>query len=294
MGRVDDAEQACREALALWENSPLEGSQNAGDDHDQTWMAAMLRSQAGVMAARPEPHRNLKRALEMVQKAVEMEPTNGGALDLWNRICLTYYGSHDWNGAEVDGRLGIELAGSGRRSFFAPLLLLAGKSAENEKFCREAVRKLSDDTSPRALEDVIRLCLLHPDAAGLADESIDMAEELADRGDWVRLELAGMAYCRAGDYERAVELLEKARQRAPAPDYLVGPTIIWPDLAIVYHHLGRERDALKCLDEATPLLDRALSVGESNGAQRMRLVVLRREAESLILGDEAKDGSNAP
>jgi hypothetical protein len=67
--------------------------------------------------------------------------------------------------------------------------------------------------------------------------------------------------------------------------------------------LGRTTDARQWLEKARQLLDPALTVGQSTGIllarpatgdERMRLAVLRREAESLILGDEKKKASNLP
>jgi tetratricopeptide (TPR) repeat protein len=177
---------------------------------------------------------------------------------------------------------------------FAPFLLLAGKSREYEELCKRVVNELPDSPDAFEAEIAVRYCALHPTAAGLAERVVTMVEALARGGAWKGFEQAGLACCRAGRYEQAIQWLEKARQAAPTTDYDVGASVVWLDLAIVHHHLGRPKEAREWLDKARELLGRNLLVGKYQVSDRMELAVLRREAESLILGDKEKDKSKPP
>jgi tetratricopeptide (TPR) repeat protein len=313
--RAEQAEQVCQQAIVLWEKISPEKVQDGRDNQDNAVLAAALRSRATILAVQPQPHRDLEQALSLVRKAVELSPRQGWGV--WNRVCLNYYGPRNWEGAETDARLAMKLTEGkvDNRIHVAPFLLLAGKAEEYGEFCRQVVEQLSDDSRPFERESAARLCVLHPEAAGIPDRVVRIAEGLAkaadpspltaaggpgepyrlaraERGEWAQLELAGIAHCRAGHYEQAVEWLKKARQCRPAADYYIAPSVVWLELAIAYHHLGREREAREQLDKARQLLDPGLTVGESTGAERMRLAVLRHEAESLILRRDQDHTSN--
>jgi tetratricopeptide (TPR) repeat protein len=301
IGRADAAEQACQEALALWDKAGSKEGQEAKGGQKAVLSAVPLACRAFILAARPEPHRDLETALALMRKAIEIKPQVGWTD--WSNMCLEYYGPRAWGGSEEDARLAIKLAPkrhpreySSRYSFayfLAPFLLLAGRTGEYEQVCRRVVEDLPENPSRGEALIAARFCVLHPTAAGAAERVVKMGEALAKSGQWNDLELAGLACCRAGLYERAVEWLEKARQRAPATDYYVGASIVWLDLAIAHHYLGRPKQAAEWLDKARRLLDPGVATGRFQGDERLRLAVLRCEAESLMLDDTTRDTDRA-
>jgi tetratricopeptide (TPR) repeat protein len=310
------------EALALWDKAAPEDAQHWKDWQNQRQAAAELARRAGALAARPNLHGDLEQALGLIRKAVQLEPgSDEHRWDLWNRICLAYYGPRDWEGAEIDARLAIKLASdkqswasylsdnlatrvaadvpaSDRQScaadfasYLAPFLLLAGKTEEYKQFCQRVLKDLPEKTSSAEAQVAARLCVLDPQAAGDPDAVLRITQHAADELSWVRFHSLGMAHCRAGHYEQAVEWLEKARESASLSEGEMGAAANWLGLAIANHHLGCTDDARQWFEKSRQLLDPALT-DVPNGGDRMRLGVLRREAESLILGDKGKDSSN--
>ncbi len=95
----------------------------------------------------------------------------------------------------------------------------------------------------------------------------------------------GVAQYRAGQYEQAIENLEKSNASEWKPEST--KALNWFLLAMAHHQLGHSKDAKKCLDTARRLVVEALPQKPGgrtavNSADWIPLQVLSREAESLL------------
>jgi eukaryotic-like serine/threonine-protein kinase len=105
----------------------------------------------------------------------------------------------------------------------------------------------------------------------------------------VNLYVAGWAHLKAGDHERAIQRLEQSNSEEVAWH---GRGIGYPLLAIAYHEMGREEEALRCFEQSQAILGRWLddSVSRSTGSPSIpwidwiEFLGNHREASILVMG----------
>ena len=178
---------------------------------------------------------------------------------------------------------------------FAELCLFVGVERAYREACADLLVRFEDHRDPQVCERVARACLLRPGS----DEVRERATALIDRAlaadlpigsQWARPYLwvtKGLAELRAGNLERAIEILEGEAGTVlqPAPSLLV---------AIARSRLGESDRARRRLADVASGYDWRPTTADVR--ERWIYAVLRREAEAQIISDFSalSSGARAP
>ncbi len=174
------------------------------------------------------------------------------------------------------------------------MLAYLGQMEQYQEHCRAMLTQFADTSDPEALDWTIKLCLILPDGAGGDVNALlrhaERTLELAPESPWSTL-LMGLAECRVGRYETAIEWLEKCI--AAPPEYSPAREVAARAfLSLARYQLGQESEAQAVLGEATRLAGRTLAAVDSGDLSRGRVAIENwfvaqialREAESVVLG----------
>ena len=159
----------------------------------------------------------------------------------------------------------------------APFLLLSGQQDEYRRICRELLEKHAQTESAATASHVVRMCVLDPDF-GESERLISLGQRAAKGGNDWNLYALGMAYCRAGDYDRAIEWLQKAFDSQKRTHG--GPAVAALQLAITCHRAGRMEEAKSWLDKAEQLFETIHLKFSIH--PRFETLIYHQEAKSLI------------
>ncbi|MCA9194916.1 MAG: protein kinase [Planctomycetales bacterium] len=193
--------------------------------------------------------------------------------ELWNDSAIAYYRARNWQGAELDANLAIELSKERTAGFIymAPLLLLAGKEDEYHLLCVQLMQADSGYADVR-MYGLDRLRLEDP------QKLVAMARRAFEnkKQNWVAYGLARALY-RAGEYDSAIELLTIEFEKSDV--VYAGMNAL--DLAIANKLSGRHTEAKQWLQRAVQQLDES-DEWAKNGQNRIQIECLHQEAEQLI------------
>ena len=255
-GRLD-ATVTC---LALHDPLPSSGSES--NDEETKFYQAVAR--------------RLKPAIEVARRVVQSDPAEESAWDAWNLVALAHYRRLNWEGAEVEAELAVQLAANepNRMMGIVPLFLLAGKEDEYREVCDQ----LMDDWerwSGNDLWDAAAMCTLDPLPPRDPELLLSLVQRAVEEGpDWSSVKLT-RSYIRMGEYEQAIEDLMSREAIDSEPNLQLS-------LAIAHHHAGHRADARAWLEKA----EHSLTDWDAEHANaRMECEALRHEAERLILGE---------
>jgi Flp pilus assembly protein TadD len=177
----------------------------------------------------------------------------------------------------------------------ALLRLRAGDRAGYRRACAHLLQRAGDRGGPAAYL-AAWVCVLAPEAVDDPLRPVHLAERALGGGlrnaDY--LSVLGAAHCRAGQLEAAVRRLNEAmalREPNPAPAE-------WLYLAMARRRLGHRVEAQQWLAKATGgLAEAGTARGDADSRlpwpQRLRLELLRKEAERLLKGRAAKANDRA-
>jgi serine/threonine protein kinase/Flp pilus assembly protein TadD len=275
--QLDEAVAACREAVRLRPDDPMAhfnlgaalGKQGKLDEAIAAYQEA-LRRKPDLMAKKivnnlardfvacPDPKaRDPKQAAELLRQVMAQYPTFAQDLD-----------------PEL-------LAG------YAPMFLLADDTDAYRQQCARALDEVGDTAEARTAYLVARTCALAPDAVTDPAKLVEMAERAVQfRPEPHYLHTLGLAYYRAGQFDKAIELLHRSMKgnwRAHAANWLV--------LAMAHQRLGHAEEARKWFDKAVQWLDKtdpgpfsntAVALQSLHQHDSLACMVLRREAEALL------------
>jgi tetratricopeptide (TPR) repeat protein len=176
--------------------------------------------------------------------------------------------------AECFGRV-IDRRGLSEDAFQSACLhLLTDRPDAYRQFCTKLIGQAGDVTDPHVAFVLARTCILVPEMTASPEQVVSWAEQAvsAERLPWY-LHVLGAACCRAGQYGRAIELLEEstANNWSPAQNALM--------LAIAHKRQGNSVAAAECLDRARSLM---AGVDGLPPPDWLEYHVLVREAEALI------------
>ena len=170
---------------------------------------------------------------------------------------------------------------------YVPLLLLAGDTDKYRRQCDHVIGKHGDTEHPRTAYLVARICVLGPDAAPDPAKLVEIAERAVKAQPIPHyLHTLGLAHYRAGQFDKAVEQLEKSIKgnwKANAANWLV--------LAMAHQRMGQADEARNWFDKAVQWLDNARLETPTDSIDPLRslhphdslaCMVLRREAEKLL------------
>lgn len=186
------------------------------------------------------------------------------------------------------------------------LLFYAGKTAAYQNLCEQLRASNKNDVMAVAVRGQLPGDVSESTAAELADrveavlstmdehdtsdgtqESVRKHHRYARMFYGVNLYVAGWAYLKAGNNERALQRLEESNEAN-----WLGRGIAWPLIAVTHHRMGRGDDALRSFEQSQKLLDRLLteSIERSNGAPPIpwidwiEFVLNHREASIVVKG----------
>jgi tetratricopeptide (TPR) repeat protein len=225
---------------------------------------------------------------QLLDRWKDMDPQRSTFETDLNYLSLNVYQRRAWRGAETYGRQGVERARrfdpDGAQLMFnaAPFLLLSGQHDEYRQICRQLLGKHAQTESAATAAQVVRMCTLDPDF-GESERLVSLDQRAAKGGNDYELYALGMAYCRAGDYDKALERLQNAFGcPGPTPG---GPAIVALQLAITYHRAGRTEEAKSWLDKAEKLFEPNRKLPTF---ARIETLIYHQEAKSLIQAPAAK------
>jgi tetratricopeptide (TPR) repeat protein len=169
---------------------------------------------------------------------------------------------------------------------YACLLLMLGETDGYQTFCRELVARPSQPEDDYAAVVLARVCAVGASNAVEPERLVEWATAGAERfADAARLHVLGLAYYRAGRYERAIEKLQQSNagrgwsQPAKSQNWLV--------LAMARFQLGEIEEARHCLETARSLSAQVRPIdydeqGLLAAPDWIEINVLLREAEALL------------
>ncbi len=182
-------------------------------------------------------------------------------------------------------------------SKFALCSLAAGDMDRYRKTCVALLEKFGAHGDENT---VAWTCALAPDSVDDWSGVVRLAERAVTANPkawaWIELKSLGMALCRAGRFEEAIETLNRsieaqraheAKTNASGTRPAEGVPSQWLVLAMCHHRLGHVAQARSWLDKADEWIDQKReSVGyygaEVEWPERLERQFLRREAEALI------------
>jgi tetratricopeptide (TPR) repeat protein len=162
-------------------------------------------------------------------------------------------------------------------------LVQAGDTEGYRKLCDRMLKRLGQSRNVDQIVYLAHACVLAPDALAdsgrvlqLAEQRSSLTAELDGHKFW-SMHVLGLAYYRAGQFEKAVASLE-AGQKHPGLNLEIKLSN-WLVLAMCRHRLGQNGEAATALESA-----RAILASEQREFDRESLIVqvLFREAETLL------------
>ncbi|MGH7170929.1 MAG: redoxin family protein, partial [Gemmataceae bacterium] len=168
-------------------------------------------------------------------------------------------------------------------------------TASYRQLCSLIPKRFQQDAGDAyGASEMVRACIVAGSPVADLGWAVRMGEKCVAKGSarwWCHADL-GLAYYRAGAYERAVEQLERARQIDPIAEISTDPV-----LAMAYYRLGRTKEAHEALSRATRLADQVSESIAFSTLGSMPLgwwawlchVLLYREARTLIDGSPPPD-----
>ncbi len=195
---------------------------------------------------------DFRKAIPFFRKAVELDPNYGQP---YAALALTYWsGSYDQDWAE---KLGLSSILEGRllarhyleKAIKMPTSLshrIASSMALNRRQFKEAIeeaeRAIALNPNDASCHYTMAEALVYGGKPNKGIEYIETAMRLDPRFQTDPLYLRGIAYFSMGRYEKAVNFLERALKRIPAPGQQMFPLIA------AYAYLGRLKEASKAAD----------------------------------------------
>jgi tetratricopeptide (TPR) repeat protein len=174
-----------------------------------------------------------------------------------------------------------ELAG------YAALFVLAGDVDTYRQQCARVFERLGDTRQAHAAYLVARICALTPDAEIDPNKLVQIAERAVQAKPVPHhLHTLGLAYYRAGQFDKAIEQLQKSMEgnwKAQVVNWLV--------LAMAHQRLGHADEARIWFEKAVRWIDNSDVAKSPGSSDRLRslyphdavaCMVLRREAEMLL------------
>jgi hypothetical protein len=210
-----------------------------------------------------------------------------------------YEGLGLWERAADDGARYMALAEGGgwwasHWYQYALLRLHVGDEDEYRNASRQILRRFDGGTDDEVL-NTVRACVLAPSPVIDPAEFARLANHLdgIDKVHW-HLYIAGLAYYRAGQYDRAVERLNESLTLDPS---WVARAINYPALAMAYHRLGKADEARQALDSAGKAIEGWTEATYQGPVDSMPIPwfdwlecrLLYREARLLVTGSPPPD-----
>ena len=190
-------------------------------------------------------------AHEAFSQAIDLHPGHVAArterADLYTRLGL-------WDLAAADYAREMERQPDTTIRWFQHALLR--RAIGDEEGCRRINRlmreRFAGTLEVSFAEETVRSSMLVADPAADLPQLIELAKEGAPTRSTSIPYVLGIAHYRAGQYDQALEWLEKAL--AVQPQWSISQ-LSYPVMAMAHHRLGHEAEARQALEQAASLLD---------------------------------------
>lgn len=186
--------------------------------------------------------------------AVQQHRPGDADLSIARGQCLAYKEKWD-EAAEWFGRVIAQRGLSEDACQAACLHLLTDRSDAYRQFCTKLIRQAGEVTDPNVAFVLARACIIVPEMAASPEQVVSWAEQAVsrERSPW-GLHVLGAACCRAGQYSRAIELLEESS----ASNWgFEGKALNALVQSIAQTQQGNSTEAADCLGRARALMARA-------------------------------------
>ena len=284
------------EALKLYEETLALRKAKLGPDHPDTLVTMNMLADAYRRAGRyaeADPFSREALAIGLKKLSAEIPASD------WQRLHERgelYARGGQWQKAAADYTAAIKAHPEDHALWYeaAAICLEAGDPDAYRRLCQEMLRRFGETNDPVIAERTAKICLLIPVASADLPPRVRLAERAVtgtEKHNYYRYFLLAraMAHYRAGEFDRAIALLDKsfaagARFFDPKPAYLV--------LAMAHHQLGQREEAEKAMKKARALMEQKGIPQEGSGDYGsgwhdwVICQLLRREAETLIRGSE--------
>jgi WD40 repeat protein len=216
-------------------------------------------------------------------------------IDDWRRLRdrgQRHARARQWNKAAADFAAAIKAHPEEHELWYksAGLWLMLDDTEAYRRHCQGMLDRFGQTDAPIVAERTVKACLLIPD--GLTD--LAPVVRLADRAITGTeknvlykyfLLARGLAHYRAGEFEKAVQRLEKCVTPNSPTILCDGPAYLV--LAMAYHQLRQTSEAAQSLEKARETLAtwptiNASDLGEQRWHDVVMIHILRREAEALV------------
>jgi non-specific serine/threonine protein kinase/serine/threonine-protein kinase len=215
----------------------------------------------------------------------------------------------DWEKAAADFAVafGAEPSDDPVRWFeYAGLLLRTGDAEGYRKLCVRMREQFGARRDGAAVGILAHACVLGPDALGDADAVVRLAEERlaltappSGHHYYWSIHVVGLAYYRAGQYQKAVDWLSKAMKDDPGWEY---PVPNWLVLSMAHQRLGHAEEAQQWFDKAKQWFGEKTRSRPADWTRAappgwqwwdwLGVQVLCREAETLLKGADRPAGKD--
>jgi tetratricopeptide (TPR) repeat protein len=169
---------------------------------------------------------------------------------------------------------------------YACRLLLLGETDEYEQFCRDLVARPGQPADDYGATVLARVCAVGASSAVAPERLVNWATIGVNRGtNAARLHVLGLAYYRAGRYQRAIETLQQSNADRGWNSHAKSQN--WLVLAMARFRSGESDEAQHCLETARSLMAQARPKNTAeprslDSPDWIEINVLLREAEALL------------
>jgi tetratricopeptide (TPR) repeat protein len=253
-----------------------------------------FRAEAASLLGMPESDANeLSDDLAIADATIAAEPTAWPLYSLRGRVRAS---TGDWKGAIADIARAFELGAEGVGPLRErALAYLGGSDTPGYRgTCAEMLKRYATTEEASTADSVAQTCTLAADAVTDFAPAIALAEKAvrSEPKSARYAETLGAILYRSGKFQQAAENLEKADGLASNGKELDPSRIqTWFFLAMAHRRLGHHEESARWLEKARDATEKAVKARDAASTplawnQRLTLVMLRKEAESLATSSE--------
>ncbi len=235
------------------------------------------------------------KALADYAKAIELKPKETAA---WRNRGFVYAEQGLWDRAAAEfAKAGSLDPNDSHVRYIQALMRLRAADTEGYRDdCASMLERLGETTEASPAHWVAWSCALAPDAVGDLAWPVRLAEVSVRRTpkSYVYLQTLGATLYRAGRFDEAIRRLNEAAaisHQAGTGSLRFSPAYTWFFLAMAHHRQGHTTEALEWLGKAVRWAEKVTRENRMNDGSRLKwnrrltLRLLRKEAESLIVGE---------
>jgi serine/threonine protein kinase/Flp pilus assembly protein TadD len=265
--------------LGQWDKAVLDYSRAIELNPDDSWFWHE-RGFAHLML------RQFDKAVADHSQGLALNPNASG---LWARRGQAYLELGQRDKAVVDLVKAVELNPADAHTWYwlALVRVQAGEIKGYRSTCAAMLGRIGETDKPDVGHWAAWATVLAPNAITDLDRAVKMGEMAVRSGDRrdTYLNTLGAVLYRAGRFAEAIRRLNEANaawEQAATKPTMYCPAYTWFFLAMAHQNLGHAQDAGKWLGKASTWMEQETQQPKSPWNRRVTLLLLRREAETLL------------